>query len=584
MLKETKKQHIRVKHLLQSYALARPYVRLSLRTLSSNAKKKSDGDDWTYACKTSLHDNTVRGAAMQVIGRECTNQCIWKTFRLDGYEAQALLPKADADFKKVMGYGHFLSVDARPVRANGESTRATVMYFKEKLKENCHIEDVRDPFLFLNMRCPGGSYDSSLEPSKNDVAFENPTLVLQLVRRLISDSYPVSARISLPLENLSEDDKSIHPRGSQLPQCEPRDKPCDTSRTPNRRGPDQRNCESGMLTPDKSDLNPWVLAKLHSGLGKRKNRADTFAPPLEHRQVGGDADGDTGRIYGSDLEYHTFLPSPLPSSPLNHQGNSRRQFENQKFTSQVISSPINSTPRRKTRPQAGTKSKIARQSPTEKKNDIPSFEKLWRHSTFSCNELQKPSISKPFVSPLSSCGAMSTPFHKRQGLQICNIENNNCKAMQASTPSACTPAGASSELIDTGQHDCTEDSHSECKLQLDWLKDSMTPLIKGSNNGNNQDILRDKGDYSLRIFSLVRTSAAAIQRSLSVLGDVVLDDLPLSGSSLLGSRALGPPWNDLTRGDIEKYASTLAGLLSSRGITVQTDRLTQSIEEAVLHD
>ena len=585
MLKETKKQHTRIRHLLQSYALARPSVRLSLRTLSSKARKKGDGDDWIYACKTGLYDNTVKDAAIQVIGRECTSQCIWKTVHLGGYEAQALLPKADADFKKVMGYGQFLSVDTRPVRANGETTKAIVMIFKEKIREDYRVEEVRDPFLSLNIKCPRGSFDSSIEPSKNDVAFENPTVVIQLARRLFSDSYPASAHMTLTTKNLSEDEKSIQPCGSMLPQYKFGDKPCDAAKTSIRRSPEQKDCDNGILTPNKSDLNPWVLAKLHSGLGKRKNRADNFTPPAECKQVGEAADGDIGRISGSDMEYHTFLPSPLSSSPLNYQAKSRRQFESHKFKSPVNSSPITSTSWRRSIPRSGIRSKISLQRSTvNKNNNLPSFEKRLRHSTFSCSDLPKPSISKPFVSPFSSCGFINTPSRKRHGPQIRNIDNNNYKLLQASIPSACSPAGEPSEPLNTDRRNHTKDSPSQCESQLDWLKVSMPPLTKSINDGNVQDTLSEEKNYSLEAFSSIRTSASAIQRSLSVFGDIIFDDPATTGSSLLGSRASSPSWNALTRGDIQMYAKTLTGLLSGRDITVQTDRLTQSIEDVVYCD
>ena len=584
MLKETKKRHMRVKHLLQSYALARPSVRLSLRILNSKAGRKNDSSDWIYACKPGPFNNAVRDAAMQVIGRECTSQCNWKTVQLDGYEAQALLPKADAEFIKVMGYGQFLSVDARPVRANGETTKAIVMLFKEMLKLNCHVQEVRDPFLFLNMKCPRGSYDSSVEPRKNDIAFEKPMLVMQLAQRLFSDSYPVPARTMLAMENFSEDEKSMQPYGLELPQNKFGDIPCDVIGTPTRRGPDFKDRDSGLLTPDKSDLNPWVLAKLHSGLGKRKNSADAFAPPPECKQVGEAADGNTGRIYGSDMEYHTFLPSPLPSSPISYQAKSRRQFEKQKFKSPVTSSPVNSTSWRKTMPHAGRKSNITCQRPTVNKNDLHSFEKRLRHSTFSCGELPKPSISKPFVSPFSSCGSTSTPSLKRQGPLMYKVDNDNDKLLQVSTPPAFASAGESSESLSTCQQDRSKDNPLQRDMQLGWLKDLMPPLAESTKDGIVQDISSEKKNYSLKIISSVRTSAIAIQRSLSVLGDIVFDGPTMTRSSLLDSHASCTSWNALTRGDIEMYAKTLTGLLSGRGVTVQADRLTQSIKEAVSCD
>ena len=50
-------------------------------------------------------------------------------------------------------------------------------------------EKVVDPFLYLNLICPQGSYDANIEPAKDDVLFTDAHLVLQLVEACFRDVY-----------------------------------------------------------------------------------------------------------------------------------------------------------------------------------------------------------------------------------------------------------------------------------------------------------------------------------------------------------------------------------------------------------
>ena len=184
-LKDAEKCLKKIKHLLQSYAFARPHVRLSLRAL----KAKNDKGDWTYAPKAGGYAEDV---AFKIVGAACASQCTWSVVEEQGFTLQAFLPQVDGDGSKVNNFGSFVSVDARPVSTARGTPKQIVKNFREALKKaNAHFDRVKDPFIYLEIECPQASYDANVEPAKDDVLFENPDIVVSAARRLFAAVYPV---------------------------------------------------------------------------------------------------------------------------------------------------------------------------------------------------------------------------------------------------------------------------------------------------------------------------------------------------------------------------------------------------------
>lgn len=70
-------------------------------------------------------------------------------------------------------------------------------------------EKIKDPFLFLNIVCPAGSYDANIEPSKNDVLFVNSNSILKMVENALESVYgKLQTEASLKSRN---QDKSSSP-------------------------------------------------------------------------------------------------------------------------------------------------------------------------------------------------------------------------------------------------------------------------------------------------------------------------------------------------------------------------------------
>ena len=87
-LKNTEKCLKKIKQTLQSYAFARPHVRLSLRVL----KAKNDKGNWTYAPKPS---GNAEDAAFKIVGAACASQCTWSVIEDHDFTVQAFLPRVD---------------------------------------------------------------------------------------------------------------------------------------------------------------------------------------------------------------------------------------------------------------------------------------------------------------------------------------------------------------------------------------------------------------------------------------------------------------------------------------------------------
>ena len=207
-LKQAPKALVKIKELLQAYALARPSIRLSLKITKGNK------GSWSF---TPRPKDGMREAVSLVIGREAATQCVEKSMAfpevqgaegieedcderhelekplgtIDGrFLVNAFLPKPNADLSKV-DQGQFISVDSRPVSHEKGTMKKIVTIFKFYLKGALSdgFEKLKTPFLRLDIRCPIASYDPNVEPAKDDVIFGNESIVLESLEKLFKDVY-----------------------------------------------------------------------------------------------------------------------------------------------------------------------------------------------------------------------------------------------------------------------------------------------------------------------------------------------------------------------------------------------------------
>lgn len=203
-LKHTDQTLKRVKHFLQSFAFARPYVRFSLKVL----KAKNDKGNWMYAPKAG---GNAEDAAFKIVGASCASQCTWSVVEENGFTLQAFLPKPDAVADKVSNVGAFVSVDRRPMAANRGLSKQVVKVFREALKRSDpRFDGIKEPFMFLEITCPEHAYDPNIEPAKDDVLFESPDIVVTAARKLFAATYP-SPEIQQSMQTVSHDRHTVLP-------------------------------------------------------------------------------------------------------------------------------------------------------------------------------------------------------------------------------------------------------------------------------------------------------------------------------------------------------------------------------------
>ncbi|KAH9221548.1 hypothetical protein DL95DRAFT_519128 [Leptodontidium sp. 2 PMI_412] len=206
--KESAKTLRKIKDLLQSYAFARPKVRFCLKV--ANGGKGS----WSF---TPRPNDGMKEAASQIIGRDAAAQCIERSLSFSERSSRAELSSADegsdqdqasdlhsSAFDRFtvevfipkpkatsIGHGQYISIDSRPVSHDKGTMRKIVSVYKYYAK--CSVleveEKLKDPFLRLNIKCPVSSYDPNVEPAKDDVIFQNESLVLESIEQLFKDAY-----------------------------------------------------------------------------------------------------------------------------------------------------------------------------------------------------------------------------------------------------------------------------------------------------------------------------------------------------------------------------------------------------------
>lgn len=195
------------KQLLQTYALARPGIRLSFGILGDNKTP------WSYS---PVGVPTVREAAFQVLGKDLAAQYANVTLAepasspanklveeltehaILGIVVDAFLPQQDADLSKICRKGPFISVDGRPMAPGRGTMKKVVAAFKTRFDSFYRHQDtqssVSNVFIQVDIRCPPGSYDINVSPAKDEVLFTDESRVLKVIDSLLEANYPITER------------------------------------------------------------------------------------------------------------------------------------------------------------------------------------------------------------------------------------------------------------------------------------------------------------------------------------------------------------------------------------------------------
>lgn len=183
MLKGSLRHSEKLKKVLQRYALVNRSTRFALRV---HHKTQSSALNWTLA---PGHGTDMLKAATIVIGRDCINECELLEVEHEGHYIEALLPKTDAVQSAVNKQGAFVYVDSRIMSTQRGTISQVLRRLREKLNSCSESAAFQDPFCFLNIACPSGSYDVNVEPSKDAVIFERPQVIMEAVEELLIACY-----------------------------------------------------------------------------------------------------------------------------------------------------------------------------------------------------------------------------------------------------------------------------------------------------------------------------------------------------------------------------------------------------------
>ncbi|EEQ88053.2 hypothetical protein RJZ56_003350 [Blastomyces dermatitidis] len=233
-LKSAPKTLNQMKKVLNAYVLSRPEIRLSFKIL----KTKSDSS-WVYA---STENATVSTAMLRVVGAEAISQCTTITWpqiqggdddflleSLDINESNpsairivATIPKPGSDLSKINHAGQYVSIDGRPMSISNGVGKELVKLFKSYLRSGSHCvgsqTSLVNPFLFMHLHCQPGSYDVNVEPSKNDVVFEDSKLVMSTAENLFKTVYGEIESKHTHQNNRQLEDQGLSPQVIRSPR------------------------------------------------------------------------------------------------------------------------------------------------------------------------------------------------------------------------------------------------------------------------------------------------------------------------------------------------------------------------------
>ncbi|EQB53309.1 hypothetical protein CGLO_06974 [Colletotrichum gloeosporioides Cg-14] len=101
------------------------------------------------------------------------------------------MPKPGAKAAAIAGKGYFISVDARPMATARGTIKKLVGIYKQHLRKHvgASSENLKTPFIRLNIECILGSYDPNVATNKDEVLFANEPKLLELFEDMCQDLY-----------------------------------------------------------------------------------------------------------------------------------------------------------------------------------------------------------------------------------------------------------------------------------------------------------------------------------------------------------------------------------------------------------
>ncbi|KAL4973811.1 hypothetical protein BDW66DRAFT_161778 [Aspergillus desertorum] len=338
-IKNSKKTLLRIKKMMQAYAIARSSVRLSFKVL----KAKSETANWMYAPGKNA---TLTEAALKVAGTEVASNCVrrdWPTSSDDAknpaedldFKLIALLPGlgSEIDFTKFNNLGQYISIDHRPLSSGGGAARNIIKLYKTYLRSaasrNGLSPPITDPFCCIHILCPKGSYDINVEPLKDDVLFEDQQTVLSLVEGLLRATYGDRPDVHEDHGSTEQDRETSHRNESEA--LLPRRQHGSAFATPALVTGSQDRCFASGRSFVRSE--PGRLNNSRGSIASASPDADEQGPRRPGPQIGMHLPGSKSETRLGD-NFRSCLPSPV-SSLAPHTTNTRTTFPSSLGPSQL---------------------------------------------------------------------------------------------------------------------------------------------------------------------------------------------------------------------------------------------------------
>ncbi|KAI9172104.1 DNA mismatch repair protein MutL [Paramyrothecium foliicola] len=190
LLKQRQKTVAGVKLMLQGYALARPYLKLSLK-IQREARVA-----WSY---TPHPPYTSKETIIQIFGRDAAvaSSYVDSNTILSGADVQMIgtIPRRDCGVSTLKPVDCFISVDARPLtssRGMGKKLIAILKsYLRKATDKTAETHSPTNIFFQLDIRCSPGSYDPNISPTKDEVIFKDEGMILKFFENLCRLVYQV---------------------------------------------------------------------------------------------------------------------------------------------------------------------------------------------------------------------------------------------------------------------------------------------------------------------------------------------------------------------------------------------------------
>ncbi|KAM0273083.1 hypothetical protein ACHAPA_001813 [Fusarium lateritium] len=205
-IKVSRKMLTDIRRLLESYVIALPHVKLSLKVPGSPSQT------WIYS-PCSLPN--TRDAITQVFGHTLNAQLVELSSdlseegpaeaQLQNLKMTMILPRPGGDVKAIKGRGAFISVDSRPLSHLRGTGKKLFSIFKTSLSKVSTSSDnsraPSSPFMQLSIQCPPGSYDPNISPLKDEVLFLNEPDILSCFQTLCDTVYNKEALTTRKSQN-----------------------------------------------------------------------------------------------------------------------------------------------------------------------------------------------------------------------------------------------------------------------------------------------------------------------------------------------------------------------------------------------